>query len=68
MVRWPVAESARALLWLSQWNNDRPRARAWVRVEGEKRASLVLRLGWFFVGSDLNLHRDWQESCVPMVP
>jgi hypothetical protein len=28
MVRWPVEEAARVLLWLSQWNNAGPRARS----------------------------------------
>jgi hypothetical protein len=33
-----------ALLWLSLWNREGPRARSWARVEGEKRASLLRRL------------------------
>ena len=28
MVRWPVEEAARVLLWLSQWSNAGPRARS----------------------------------------
>ena len=42
------------VLWLSQWKRQGPRARSRVRVEGEKRAALFLRvmnsssvaLGW----------------------
>jgi len=30
--------------WLSQWNREGPRARSRVRVEGEKRASLLRRV------------------------
>jgi hypothetical protein len=44
MYRWPVGEAAVVVLWHSQWNRDGPRARSRVRVEGEKRASLVLRV------------------------
>ncbi len=44
MYRWPVGEAVVVVLWLSQWNSDGPRARSRVRVEGEKRASLLLRV------------------------
>ncbi len=33
-----------ALLWLSQWNREGPKAKSRVRVEGEKRASLFHRV------------------------
>jgi hypothetical protein len=53
--RWPVAKSARVVLWLSQWYSEGPRARSRVRVEGEKRASLLLRI--------TNRRSVWLGSC-----
>ena len=53
MYRCRVGEAAVVVLWLSQWNREGPRAR--VRVEGEKRASLLLRV--------MNNRSLWLGSC-----
>jgi len=51
----PVVDAVVVVPWLSQWNRQGPRARSRVRVEGEKREVLLLRV--------TNRRLVWLGSC-----